>query len=177
MKKAKTKAPARKAAKTPRLPAKAKASTKTATSRTVAKAAAKAPAKPVAAKGKAAKPATVAKAKAAPRAAEKPSVPAVPRKALTLPPKPASATTPPTLTPLAPVAAPLKPVAPKPASRLAARADVPPEAGFTLLVDGHFKNQFETLIQATQAATELKSRFPILRVEIYDAAKKTRLPV
>jgi len=60
---------------------------------------------------------------------------------------------------------------------LAARADVPPEAGFTLLVDGHFKSQFETLVQATQAATELKSRFPILRVEIYDAAKKARLPV
>jgi hypothetical protein len=74
---------------------------------------------------------------------------------------------------------PPKPVslAPKPASNTAPRADVPPEAGFTLLVDGHFKSQYETLAQATQAATELKSRFPILRVEIYDAAKKTRQAV
>ena len=55
--------------------------------------------------------------------------------------------------------------------------DVPPEAGFTLLVDGHFKNQFETLSQAKQAATELKSRFPMLRIAVYDAANKARLPV
>jgi hypothetical protein len=59
----------------------------------------------------------------------------------------------------------------------APRADERPEAGFTLLVDGHFKSQYETLAQAQQAATELKSRFPILRVEIYDAAKKTRQAV
>ncbi|WP_416193308.1 hypothetical protein [Nitrobacter sp. TKz-YC01] len=65
----------------------------------------------------------------------------------------------------------------KPASSPAARADVPPAAGFTLRVDGHFKNQFETLAQAKQAATDLKSRFPILRIEIYDAANKARLPV
>jgi len=65
----------------------------------------------------------------------------------------------------------------KPASSPATRADVPPAAGFTLRVDGHFKNQFETLAQAKQAATDLKSRFPILRIEIYDAANKARLPV
>ncbi|OJU99348.1 MAG: hypothetical protein BGO16_06415 [Nitrobacter sp. 62-23] len=57
------------------------------------------------------------------------------------------------------------------------RADVPPQTGFTLLVDGHFKNQFETLAQAKHAATDLKSRFPMLRIAIYDAATKTRLPV
>jgi hypothetical protein len=54
---------------------------------------------------------------------------------------------------------------------------VPPETGFTLLVDGHFKNQFETLAQAKQAATDLKSRFPILRIAVYDAENKARLPV
>lgn len=102
--------------------------------------------------------------KAAPRAAEKPVVTA-PRDALTLPPKPAPVITMP------------KPALSGPAHIRAARADVPPEAGFTLQVDGHFKNQFETLAQAKQAATDLKSRFPILRIEIYDAAKKARLPI
>jgi hypothetical protein len=56
------------------------------------------------------------------------------------------------------------------------RADLPPPDGFTLLVDGHFKNQFDDLKGAKAAATELKSRFPMLRVEIYDAANKARLP-
>ncbi len=58
----------------------------------------------------------------------------------------------------------------------ATRADLPPADGFTLLVDGHFKNQFDDLKGAKAAATELKSRFPMLRVEIYDAANKARLP-
>lgn len=56
------------------------------------------------------------------------------------------------------------------------RADLPPADGFTLLVDGHFKNRFEDLKEAKAAASELKGRFPMLRVEIYDAAKKVRLP-
>ena len=72
-------------------------------------------------------------------------------------------------TPAAPVS--------KPVSNPTSRADVPPEAGFTLLVDGHFKNQFETLAQAKLAGTELKSRFPMLRIAVYDAATRTRLPV
>ncbi len=59
----------------------------------------------------------------------------------------------------------------------AARADIPPAAGFALLVDGLFKNQFETLKSAKDAASELKTRFPVLRLEIYDAVKKARLPV
>jgi hypothetical protein len=76
--------------------------------------------------------------------------------------------------PKAPSTAPKTPnVAPKPA----ARADVPPVEGYALLVDGHFKNQFDALTDARTAAADLKSRFPILRIEIYDAAKKTRLPL
>lgn len=176
MKTAKTRAAAPKAEKTSRPPANAKASAKT-PSRTAAKATAKAAAKPASEKGKAAGPAEVVESggTAAPRAADKPVMTA-PRDALTLPPKPAAAITPPIP---APVAAPPTPAATtiKPVSGPAARADVPPDAGFTLRVDGHFKNQFETLAQATQAATDLKSRFPILRIEIYDAANKARLPI
>jgi hypothetical protein len=62
------------------------------------------------------------------------------------------------------------------AAPASARADLPPAEGFTILVDGHFKNQFDDLSGAKAAATELKSRFPMLRVEIYDAANKARLP-
>lgn len=57
------------------------------------------------------------------------------------------------------------------------RADIPPADGFTLLVDGHFKNQFDDLARAKAAASDLLGRFPMLRVEIYDAASKTRLPI
>lgn len=171
MKKAKTKTPARKAAKTLRPSAEAKALAKT-----PARTPPKPPAKPAAAKGKLARPVAVVKSsKAAPQAPEKPIV-TTPRKALTLPAKPVPAVTAPIP---APTAVPSTPAAPasKPVSSPAARADVPPETGFTLLVDGHFKNQFETLPQAKQAATELKSRFPMLRIAVYDAANKARLPV
>jgi hypothetical protein len=76
---------------------------------------------------------------------------------------------------VAPVANPA-PVVRKTVASALQRADLPPADGFTLLVDGHFKNQFDDLKGAKAAATELKSRFPMLRVEIYDATKKARLP-
>jgi len=77
---------------------------------------------------------------------------------------------------------PPKPV-PAPARHRAAatdaqpRADIPPASGFALMVDGHFKNQFETLKSAKDAAHELHARFPMLRLEIYDGVKKARLKV
>jgi hypothetical protein len=64
-----------------------------------------------------------------------------------------------------------------PAANAQPRADIPPDSGFALMVDGHFKNQFETLKSAKVAASELHARFPVLRVEIYDAEKKARLKV
>lgn len=75
----------------------------------------------------------------------------------------------------APVIKP-RPAATRILQPVAQRADLPPPDGFTLLVDGHFKNQFGDLNGAKQAATELKTRFPMLRIEIYDAANKARLP-
>ncbi len=68
------------------------------------------------------------------------------------------------------------PVVRKVAAGASTRADLPPADGFTLLVDGHFKSRFDDLKGAKAAASELKGRFPMLRVEIYDAAKKARLP-
>jgi len=54
------------------------------------------------------------------------------------------------------------------------RADIAPENGYAMVVDGHFKTQFSEKSLATKAATELLSRYPMLQVEIYDAQAKTR---
>jgi hypothetical protein len=67
-------------------------------------------------------------------------------------------------------------IARKPVDAASTRADLPPPEGFTLLVDGHFKNCFDDLKGAKAAASELKNRFQMLKLEIYDAAKKARLP-
>jgi hypothetical protein len=57
------------------------------------------------------------------------------------------------------------------------RADIAPENGYAMVVDGHFKTQFAEKSLATKAATELLSRYPMLQVEIYDAKAKTRTRV
>ena len=50
------------------------------------------------------------------------------------------------------------------------RSDVP-VIGCALIVDGQAKADFETHDQARQAARELKARFPMLQVKVYDAEK------
>jgi hypothetical protein len=57
------------------------------------------------------------------------------------------------------------------------RADIAPDSGYALVVDGHFKTQFSEQSVATKAATELLSRYPMLQVEIYDAKAKGRIRV
>ena len=57
------------------------------------------------------------------------------------------------------------------------RADIAPENGYAMVVDGHFNKQFSEQSVATKAATELLSRYPMLHVEIYDAKAKTRTRV
>jgi hypothetical protein len=56
----------------------------------------------------------------------------------------------------------------------------PPNTGYALEVDGRLKTEFETKEGAWTGAEELKKRFPMLRVKIYDAETKTteefRLP-
>jgi hypothetical protein len=149
----------------------AKAKTKAAVSRKAAKApprAVKAPKKAAAAKPAKASAAKPAAAKTAiEKTAKRATVLAAPRKMgpLTLPAAAKAAETP---------AERPSPVVRKTVEGVP-RADLPPADGFTLLVDGHFKNCFDDLKGAKAAASELKSRFPMLKVEIYDAAKKTRL--
>ena len=54
------------------------------------------------------------------------------------------------------------------------RADIAPIDGYSLVVDGHFKTQFAENGAAMKAATELLAKYPMLQVEIYDSASKSR---
>jgi hypothetical protein len=76
-----------------------------------------------------------------------------------------------------PVASPMKkPVLSidEPKQKKAPRADKPPTKGFVVIVDGHFKSEFETVDAASAAGRKLKSTYPMLQIEIYDAATKGR---
>jgi hypothetical protein len=55
--------------------------------------------------------------------------------------------------------------APKP------RSDVP-ETGYALIVDGQAKADFKTHEHAMKVAGDLKRRFPMLQIKIYDAERK-----
>ncbi|HSZ98102.1 MAG TPA: hypothetical protein VK767_17430 [Bradyrhizobium sp.] len=54
------------------------------------------------------------------------------------------------------------------------RADRPPVDGFVTVVDGHFKSEFDTVDAAEASGRKLKSTYPMLQIEIYDASTKTR---
>jgi hypothetical protein len=61
-----------------------------------------------------------------------------------------------------------------PAPKKTVRADRPPAEGFAIVVDGHFKSEFDTLAAAEEAGRKLKAAYPMLQIEIYDADKKSR---
>jgi len=54
------------------------------------------------------------------------------------------------------------------------RADIAPANGYAMVVDGHFKTQFEEEAAAQKVAKELLANYPMLQIEIYDATAKTR---
>jgi hypothetical protein len=54
------------------------------------------------------------------------------------------------------------------------RADRPPTEGFVVIIDGHFKSEFDTVDAAEASARKLKAAYPKLQIEIYDAANKVR---
>ena len=54
------------------------------------------------------------------------------------------------------------------------RADRHPTEGFVTIVDGHFKSEFDTVDAAVAAGRKLKAAYPMLQIEIYDAANKVR---
>jgi hypothetical protein len=49
-----------------------------------------------------------------------------------------------------------------------------PASGYAPEVDGRLKAEFSTRDGARAGAVELKKRFPMLRVRIYDAQTRTR---
>lgn len=49
-----------------------------------------------------------------------------------------------------------------------------PKTGFAIEIDGRLKTEFTTKEGAEQGATELKRRFPMLQVRVYDAVAQTR---
>jgi len=57
------------------------------------------------------------------------------------------------------------------------RADIAPASGYAIVVDGHFKTEFAEERAARKAATELLAKYPMLRIEIYDASSKSQAPV
>jgi hypothetical protein len=62
----------------------------------------------------------------------------------------------------------------EPEPKKALRADRPPTEGFTVIVDGHFKSEFKTRDDAEASGRKLKSIYPMLQIEIYDAATRVR---
>jgi hypothetical protein len=54
------------------------------------------------------------------------------------------------------------------------RADIVPTIGYAMIVDRHFKTQFSDEGAAKKAASELLAKFPMLKIEIYDAKAKSR---
>lgn len=57
------------------------------------------------------------------------------------------------------------------------RGDAFPVEGFALTVDGKIKSQYPVLADAMKVALDLKTKYPVVQVTIYDAAAKTRTPV
>jgi hypothetical protein len=62
----------------------------------------------------------------------------------------------------------------EPEPKKAPRADRPPAEGFVVVVDGHFKSEFDTLEAAEASGRKLKSTYRMLQIEIYNAATKAR---
>ncbi len=65
----------------------------------------------------------------------------------------------------------------EPQPRNIQRADIAPASGYAMVVDGRFKTQFEEAAAAEKTATELLAKYPMLQIEIYDAATRKRTPV
>jgi hypothetical protein len=61
--------------------------------------------------------------------------------------------------------------------RNAQRADIIPTEGFAMVVDGKLKVNFPDKEVAQAAGAELLAKFPMLRVELYNAETKVRTKV
>jgi hypothetical protein len=57
------------------------------------------------------------------------------------------------------------------------RANALPTDGYVLSIDGKLKARYETSKEAMTAGAQLKQNFPVIQVEIYDAAERKYTPV
>ena len=62
----------------------------------------------------------------------------------------------------------------EPQPREIARADTALTEGRSLVVDGHFKSQHDTIEAAEEAGMALRNQRQMLQEQIYDAVTKTR---
>jgi hypothetical protein len=56
-------------------------------------------------------------------------------------------------------------------------ANAYPKDGFSLVVDGRFKQHFVTMDDAQKAAVALKTKFPSLQIAVRDAVTTERMAV
>jgi hypothetical protein len=57
------------------------------------------------------------------------------------------------------------------------RADVMPNDGYVLSVDGKLKKRFDTSEEAMTAGVKLKQDYPVIQVAVFDAAARSYTPV
>jgi hypothetical protein len=57
------------------------------------------------------------------------------------------------------------------------RADAMPTDGYVLSVDGKLKTRYETSKEAMAAGSKLKQNFPVIHVQVFDAAERVYTPV
>jgi hypothetical protein len=57
------------------------------------------------------------------------------------------------------------------------RGDALPTKGYAVAVDMKIKSEYDTAEAAFKAAAEIKRKFPVVQVTVYDAEKGTRSPV
>jgi hypothetical protein len=62
-------------------------------------------------------------------------------------------------------------------ANLPLRANAYPKEGFSMVVDGKFKQHFATQEDAQKAAVSLKIKFPLLQVAVRDSVTAERTPV
>jgi hypothetical protein len=58
-----------------------------------------------------------------------------------------------------------------------APANARPVEGHVLIVDGKFKTQFKSPEDAMAAGMKLKEKYPVIRVEIFNAVERSYAPV
>lgn len=56
-------------------------------------------------------------------------------------------------------------------------ANAYPKEGFSMVVDGRFKQHFATLDDARKAATDLKIKFPMLQIAVRDSLTAERTSI